>query len=128
MRKYQLHLCAFVLLVSFQLSFDLTAAASPWLSSSLSASLSSGSTSLLTTAKTRCEKVFVCDYFAPATSCSAPPCCKKGHWEKNCEKQSQGNPPAKPCAYEFCHRQCELQGKVTNSCIKACLPAVNCKP
>ena len=62
MRKYQLHLCAFVLLVSFQLSFDLTAAASPWLSSSLSASLSSGSTSLLTTAKTRCEKVFVCDY------------------------------------------------------------------
>ena len=33
-----------------------------------------------------CTKVFVCDYFAPATSCSAPPCCKKGHWEKSCVK------------------------------------------
>jgi hypothetical protein len=33
----------------------------------------------------KCKKVMVCDYFAPATSCSAPPCCKKWHKEKVCE-------------------------------------------
>jgi hypothetical protein len=26
----------------------------------------------------------VCDYFAPATWCSSPPCCKKWHFEKYC--------------------------------------------
>jgi len=31
--------------------------------------------------KKHCQKVFVCYYFAPATSCSSPPCCKKGHKE-----------------------------------------------
>jgi hypothetical protein len=35
--------------------------------------------------KNKCIKVFECDYFAPATACSTPPCCKKGHWEKNCD-------------------------------------------
>jgi hypothetical protein len=42
--------------------------------------------SLIVKVHKHCTKVFVCDYFAPATSCSVPPCCKKGHWEKSCVK------------------------------------------
>src|ERR1043166_1554677 len=34
------------------------------------------------------DKVFSCDYFAPKTSCSTPPCCKKGHWE--CPNKDSG--------------------------------------
>jgi hypothetical protein len=34
----------------------------------------------------KCEWKRVCDYFAPATSCSHPPCCKKSHHEKVCEE------------------------------------------
>src|SRR5262249_43366673 len=40
--------------------------------------------SLLVKVHKHCKKVFVCDYFAPATSCSTPPCCQKGHREKDC--------------------------------------------
>ncbi len=35
--------------------------------------------------KKHCTVVFVCDFFNPATSCASPPCCKKGHIEKDCE-------------------------------------------
>jgi hypothetical protein len=42
--------------------------------------------SLIVKVHKHCTKVFVCEYFAPATSCSPPPCCKKGHWEKSCVK------------------------------------------
>jgi hypothetical protein len=38
----------------------------------------------------KCTKEKVCDYFAPATSCSNPPCCKRWHLEKNCEATNQG--------------------------------------
>jgi hypothetical protein len=34
--------------------------------------------------KRNCTKLMVCDYFAPATWCSSPPCCKKWHFEKYC--------------------------------------------
>jgi hypothetical protein len=34
----------------------------------------------------KCKWKRVCDYFAPATSCSHPPCCKKSHREKVCEE------------------------------------------
>ena len=34
--------------------------------------------------KSKCTKLMVCDHFAPATWCSAPPCCKKWHFEKYC--------------------------------------------
>jgi hypothetical protein len=43
------------------------------------------------------NKVFACDYFAPQTSCSAPPCCKKGHWEC-ANKESDGSSPPPPPA------------------------------
>ena len=33
----------------------------------------------------KCKWKRVCDYFAPDTSCSHPPCCKKSHHEKVCE-------------------------------------------
>ena len=44
----------------------------------------------------RCKWKRVCDYFAPATSCSHPPCCKKSHHEKVCEDTTsdKGTPPA----------------------------------
>jgi hypothetical protein len=45
--------------------------------------------------KNKCIKVFECDYFAPATACSTPPCCKKGHWEKNCENAKTQQPDQK---------------------------------
>ena len=44
----------------------------------------------------KCEWKRVCDYFAPATSCSHPPCCKKSHHEKVCEEtqSDKGTTPA----------------------------------
>jgi len=36
--------------------------------------------------KKQCVKIFDCEYYAPASYCSNPPCCKKGHWEKVCDK------------------------------------------
>ena len=46
----------------------------------------------------KCSLAFVCDYFNPATSCSKPPCCKKGHIEKECVPVSgaPGTTPAPP--------------------------------
>jgi hypothetical protein len=46
----------------------------------------------------KCSLTFVCDYFNPATSCSKPPCCKKGHIEKECVPVSgaPGTTPAPP--------------------------------
>ena len=41
--------------------------------------------SVLQVKKNRCKKYMVCDYWAPATSCSQPPCCKKWRTEKVCE-------------------------------------------
>jgi hypothetical protein len=35
--------------------------------------------------KKHCTVEFVCDFFNPAASCANPPCCKKGHIEKDCE-------------------------------------------
>ncbi len=35
--------------------------------------------------KKNCTKLVVCDYFAPATWCSAAPCCKKWHYENHCQ-------------------------------------------
>lgn len=46
--------------------------------------------------KNNCIKVFECDFFAPNTACTTPPCCKKGHWEKNCDdKNVQAPAPEK---------------------------------
>jgi hypothetical protein len=46
--------------------------------------------SLIMMVHKHCTKVFVSDYFAPAMACSAPPCCKKGHWENTCVKTKLG--------------------------------------
>jgi hypothetical protein len=46
----------------------------------------------------KCKWTRVCDYFAPATSCSHPPCCKKSHHEKVCEETDKGTPPTPPPA------------------------------
>jgi hypothetical protein len=35
--------------------------------------------------KKRCKTVKVCDYYAPASSCSHPPCCKRWHLERVCD-------------------------------------------
>ena len=138
MRKYKLHFVyAFVLIVGVQM---VAAHASSWLSNSVSEQISAGSTGLvLKAAKKHCQRVFVCDYFAPATSCSTPPCCKKGHWEKNCEKTSKGNPsnnPSKasdsspmnhPC-YPSCQYRCaKTRGNLTlTQCIIDCLQTTRC--
>jgi hypothetical protein len=37
--------------------------------------------------KKKCTKIFECEYYAPATACSQPPCCKKGHWYKVCDEK-----------------------------------------
>jgi hypothetical protein len=37
--------------------------------------------------KKKCVKIFECEYYAPATACSQPPCCKKGHWYKECDEK-----------------------------------------
>lgn len=63
------------------------ARAAPWIAGSIGSRLSEPSL-IVKVHKKHCIKVFACDYFAPATSCSTPPCCKKGHWEKSCEKQT----------------------------------------
>ena len=55
--------------------------------------------------KHECKWKRVCDYFAPATSCSHPPCCKKSHHEKVCEEgpsekqksKDQANPGERSC-------------------------------
>jgi hypothetical protein len=36
--------------------------------------------------KKNCMKIFECEYYAPATACSQPPCCKRGHWHKVCDE------------------------------------------
>ena len=46
--------------------------------------------------KGHCEKIFECDYFAPNTSCSTPPCCKKGHWECANDGGNTANAPETP--------------------------------
>jgi hypothetical protein len=38
--------------------------------------------------KKKCIKIFECEYYAPKTACSQPPCCKRGHWVKSCEQTS----------------------------------------
>ena len=92
MRKHKFRLvCSIVVMVALQVGSDPAANAGPWLSSFFGEGSSAGSSSLVLKAgKQKCQRVFVCDYFTPATSCSAPPCCKKGHWEKNCEKKPKG--------------------------------------
>ena len=58
--------------------------------------------------KKKCKKVFVCDFFAPASSCANPPCCKKGHKEKDCEP-ADGAPATTPApAPEPASGQCNL--------------------
>jgi hypothetical protein len=64
--------------------------------------------------KEKCEKEKVCDYFAPASSCSNPPCCKRWHFEKNCEPKDQQAADTKPAT------TCELCSKEVNlpaSCV-----------
>jgi hypothetical protein len=52
-----------------------------------------------------CTVVFVCDFFNPATSCANPPCCKKGHTEKECKPAGA---PATTPAPEPASGQCNL--------------------
>jgi hypothetical protein len=135
MRKRQFYfVCVFVLIVGFHLGFDLTADARTSLSGPAHEGFSPGSASLvLKVAKKSCQRVFVCDYFAPATSCSAPPCCTKGHWEKNCETKPTGKPSTPstlkdhPC-YPTCQYQCaKTRGNSTfTQCIVDCLRTTRC--
>ena len=60
----------------------------------------------------KCEWKRVCDYFAPATSCSHPPCCKKSHHEKVCEETQSGqdNKANKAdIAATQCFRECDAK-------------------
>ena len=45
----------------------------------------------------KCKLKRVCDYFAPATSCSHPPCCKRSHFEKVCEELPKPAPVEEKC-------------------------------
>jgi hypothetical protein len=59
--------------------------------------------------KKNCTVVFVCDFFNPATSCANPPCCKKGHTEKECEPVGQApDTTTPPPAPEPTAGQCNL--------------------
>ncbi|MGE5261257.1 MAG: hypothetical protein ACM3MH_10330 [Actinomycetota bacterium] len=82
MRK---HCVGFALIAACLVCFaGAKAMAESWVSPAIAPSLLPHS--LIVKVHKHCTKVFVCDYFAPATSCSVPPCCKKGHWEKTCVK------------------------------------------
>ena len=45
----------------------------------------------------KCKWTRVCDYFAPETSCSHPPCCKKSHHEKVCEDTTSDKGTPQTC-------------------------------
>ena len=45
----------------------------------------------------KCKWKRVCDYFAPETSCSHPPCCKKSHHEKVCEDTTSDKGTPQTC-------------------------------
>ena len=45
----------------------------------------------------KCKWTRVCDYFAPQTSCSHPPCCKKSHHEKVCEDTTSDKGTPQTC-------------------------------
>ena len=58
--------------------------------------------------KKNCTVAFVCDFFNPATSCANPPCCKKGHTEKECEPAGQTPNTTPAPAPEPTAGQCNL--------------------
>ena len=128
---------AFVLVAALQVSIDLPAHADAWLSGSIDRGHSAAWGGLvLKVSKKHCQRVFVCDYFAPATSCSVPPCCKKGHWEKNCEKKGKSktgesapsNPTSEHTCYPICQAKCaKTRGTATvDACITDCLQTTRC--
>ena len=83
MRKYWAVFFVPVLIaISLAWLFGSGAKAGSWIAGTIGSQLSESS--LIVKVHKHCRKVFVCDYFAPATSCSTPPCCKKGHREKDC--------------------------------------------
>jgi hypothetical protein len=137
MCKRRFHLVlALVLIAAVQIGFDLTGSANPWVPGSPLKGFSAASPSLvLKIKKKHCERIFVCDYFAPTASCSAPPCCKKGHWEKHCEKKpktsestlSNSGPESHPC-YPICQDKCaKTRGDMTlDQCILDCLAVTRC--
>jgi len=45
----------------------------------------------------KCKWTRVCDYFAPAESCSHPPCCKKSHHEKVCQNTTSDKSTPQNC-------------------------------
>ncbi len=45
----------------------------------------------------KCKWKRVCDYFAPESSCSHPPCCKKSHHEKVCEDTTSDKGTSQAC-------------------------------
>jgi len=45
----------------------------------------------------KCKWKRVCDYFAPESSCSHPPCCKKSHHEKVCEDTTSDKGTSQTC-------------------------------
>lgn len=45
----------------------------------------------------KCKWKRVCDYFAPESSCSHPPCCKKSHHEKVCEDTTSDKGTSQSC-------------------------------
>jgi len=138
MCRYGFHLVyVFVLIIGGQMT---TADAHSWSSNHFSERFAAGSTGFVVkVAKKHCPRVFVCDYFAPASSCSAPPCCKRGHWEKNCEKASKDDPsntPSKasdpspmnhPC-YPTCQYRCAKtrNNSSLTQCIIDCLQTTRC--
>jgi hypothetical protein len=136
MHKCGFHLVlALLLIVALGLGFNLTGHANPWWGSTRDGLSAASAGLLLKVTKKHCERVFVCDYFAPATSCSTPPCCKKGHHEKHCEKKSKGSDSmssdsalkSHPC-YPLCQAQCaNTRTNVTpEQCIQGCLAMTRC--
>ena len=129
---------AFILVVAFQVGIVVVADARPLLPGPTDKGLSAnGGGLVLKVSKKHCQRVFVCDYFAPATSCSVPPCCKKGHWEKNCEKKAKSksgeSTPSNPTlekhtCYPICQAKCaKTRGSATiDQCITDCLQTTRC--
>ena len=129
--------CTFILVVAFQAGFVLIADARPLLPGPTDKGLPANWAGLvLKVSKKQCQRVFVCDYFAPATSCSVPPCCKKGHWEKNCEKKGKSkigesapsNPTSEHTCYPIRQAKCaKTRGTATvDACITDCLQTTRC--
>jgi hypothetical protein len=134
MRKCGLHLLlAIAVTAALGAGFDLAGNAAPWWPGSSREGLSAAAPGLVLQAKKKhCERVFVCDYFAPANSCATPPCCKKGHSEKHCEKESNSTSgdsmlKSHPC-YSICQDQCsKTRSDMTpDQCIEACLETTRC--